>query len=104
MTQVVFNLVSNAIMASSANTVITIRLFKNDKEVNLEVADQGSGIPKNNLARIFDPFFSTKDVGEGMGLGLSVVHGIVRSHGGQVKVVSEINQGTTFTVILPLVS
>ncbi|MFA7274955.1 MAG: ATP-binding protein [Crocinitomicaceae bacterium] len=104
MTQVVFNLVSNAIMASQPSTIITIKLFKNEKEVILKVADQGIGIPKNNLARIFEPFFSTKDIGEGMGLGLSVVHGIVRSHGGQVKVESKVDKGTTFTIILPLVS
>ena len=102
MTQVIFNLVSNAIGASKSDTVIRINLTKNDKEVLLEVVDQGSGISKNNIARIFEPFFSTKDVGKGMGLGLSVVHGIVRSHGGEVKVDSALNRGTRFTIILPI--
>jgi signal transduction histidine kinase len=102
MTQVIFNLVSNAIGASNANSEVSINLKKNAKNVLLEVVDQGRGITKSNLSRIFEPFFSTKDVGEGMGLGLSVVHGIVRAHGGNVKVESELNKGTIFTVVLPL--
>jgi PAS domain S-box-containing protein len=68
----------------------------------LEIRDTGHGIAPELLDRVFDPYFTTKDVGEGTGLGLSVVHGIVTAHGGRVQVASEPGQGTTFTVYLPL--
>jgi len=65
------------------------------------VSDDGPGIPADVLPRIFDPFFTTKDVGEGSGLGLSIVHGIIERHGGQIDVDSKTGQGTTFTVSFP---
>jgi signal transduction histidine kinase len=70
--------------------------------VILEVEDHGSGIAPENLSRVFDPFFSTKEVGKGVGLGLSVVHGIVESHGGAITVQSEPGHGSIFTVQLPV--
>jgi two-component system, cell cycle sensor histidine kinase and response regulator CckA len=69
--------------------------------VRLTVADTGSGIPAEHVDRIFDPFFTTKDVGKGTGLGLSTVLGIVRGHGGAVRLSSQVNHGTTFDVFLP---
>lgn len=69
--------------------------------VNLCVRDNGSGIEQEHLHRVFDPFFTTKKVGEGTGLGLSVVHGIVKSHGGAVYAESEPGRGTTMQVFLP---
>jgi signal transduction histidine kinase len=67
----------------------------------LSVADAGSGIPAATLDRIFEPSFTTKDVGEGTGLGLSVVHGIITSHGGKIAVHSEPGEGAEFTISLP---
>jgi signal transduction histidine kinase len=70
--------------------------------LKISFADDGPGISEANLKRIFDPFFTTKEVGKGTGLGLSICHGIVTEHGGQIYVKSEIGQGATFIVELPL--
>ena len=67
----------------------------------LEVRDTGAGIPPEQVPRIFEPFFTTKAAGKGVGLGLSVVYGIVHRHGGRVDVRSEPGAGTTFVVTLP---
>ena len=71
--------------------------------INLTVADTGDGIPPTVLKKIFDPFFTTKEIGKGTGMGLSVVHGIVHSHGGTVYVYSEPGKGSTFKVFLPAI-
>jgi two-component system, NtrC family, sensor kinase len=68
----------------------------------IEVADTGSGIPAEQLSRIYDPFFTTKDIGKGTGLGLSITYGIVQEHGGSIACDSAIGQGTRFTLTLPL--
>ena len=68
----------------------------------LSVADSGPGIPPGVLDRMFDPFFSTKDIGQGTGMGLSIVHGVVHEHGGHVLVESQRGKGTTFRVLLPV--
>jgi two-component system, NtrC family, sensor kinase len=70
--------------------------------VEISIVDTGCGIPEKNLRRIFDPFFTSKDVGKGTGLGLSVSHGIVEAHGGLIDVQSKVSEGSTFRVYLPL--
>jgi len=103
MQQIVINLVLNA-AESMAQGCVTIRT-RHDGErdsVVLEIGDTGSGIPSENLARIYDPFFSTKGEGQGTGLGLAVVYGIVKAHGGQIDVDTAVGRGTTFSVALPL--
>jgi len=70
--------------------------------VEISIVDTGCGIPEKNLRRIFDPFFTSKDVGKGTGLGLSVSHGIVDAHGGAIEVHSKVGEGSTFDVFLPL--
>ena len=73
-----------------------------DGAVEISCIDNGSGIASENLKKIFEPFFTTKDVGKGTGLGLSVSYGIIKEHGGEIKVDSEIGKGTIFTIIIPL--
>src|SRR4051794_15209442 len=68
----------------------------------VEVADTGSGIPAEQLSRIYDPFFTTKAIGKGTGLGLSITYGIVQEHGGTITCDSDVGQGTRFTLRLPL--
>ena len=77
--------------------------MKPGTHVRLKVRDTGRGIPPLILDRIFDPFFTTKDKGEGTGMGLSVVHGIVKSHGGAITVQSEPGKGSIFNVFLPVI-
>jgi two-component system NtrC family sensor kinase len=72
--------------------------------VEITVRDNGCGIPQANLQRIFDPFFTSKEVGKGTGLGLSVSYGIVKAHGGKISVESTVGEGTVFRVLLPLIS
>lgn len=100
--QVFLNIILNAVDAMPRGGSLTI-IGKNEPyKVSISIIDTGCGIPAENLERIFDPFFTTKGVGEGTGLGLSVSLGIVKEHKGNIRVESEINKGSTFTVILPV--
>jgi PAS domain S-box-containing protein len=101
--QVVMNLVVNAAHAMGAERgKITVRTGVQGDKVWFEVADTGSGIAKNVLPRIFDPFYTTKPVGKGTGLGLSLSYGIVQKHHGSIDVQTEAAKGTTFRVTLPI--
>jgi len=75
--------------------------LKTGEYIKLTVSDTGTGIDPNNIDKIFDPFFTTKGVGKGTGMGLSVVHGIIKDHGGVINVSSKLGEGTTFTIFLP---
>ena len=114
--QIIMNLVINArdAMGDDGNiTISTNNLILEEKTsisgseipagnyVQLSVSDTGCGIEKDLIQHIFEPFFTTKEVGKGTGLGLSVVHGIVKSHNGFILCDSKLNEGTTFTIILP---
>ncbi len=99
--QVLVNLVINAIQAMGRGGKLTIRTFADQHRVCFSVADNGPGIEEKILDQIFVPFFTTKDVDEGNGLGLSVVHGIVTAHAGTIDVHTEIGEGTTFTIRIP---
>ncbi|MEQ9403588.1 MAG: ATP-binding protein [Cyclobacteriaceae bacterium] len=100
--QVFFNLLSNAVQSILEKGTITISTYTRKKNLMVVVTDTGEGIGPDNLSRIFDPFFTTKDAGEGTGLGLSITHTIIKEHKGSIKVSSEINKGSTFTVSLPI--
>jgi signal transduction histidine kinase len=100
--QVFLNIILNAVDAMPRSGSLTI-IGKNEPyKVSISITDTGCGIPAKNLERIFDPFFTTKSVGEGTGLGLSVSLGIVKEHRGEIRVESEVDKGSTFTVILPV--
>lgn len=101
--QVVMNLVVNAAHAMGPERgKITVRTGQEGDQVWLEVADTGSGIPPEVLPRIFDPFYTTKPIGKGTGLGLSLSYGIIQKHHGHIEVKTEVGQGTSFKVTLPL--
>jgi signal transduction histidine kinase len=100
--QVLINLITNAIQAMPDGGDLFIDLEHLDERVEVSVRDEGIGIPEEYLGKIFDPFFTTKAEGEGTGLGLSVSYGIVSEHGGHIDVESELGQGTTFKVTLPV--
>lgn len=101
--QVLMNLLTNAAQALSGrdNATITIETAGDTENVVVKIRDNGPGIPPDVLPRIWDPFFTTKDVGEGTGLGLSIVHELVERHGGTISVDTKVGEGTTFTVTLP---
>lgn len=102
--QVIMNLVVNAAHAMGTERgTITVRTgCANDDKVWIEVADNGCGIPAQSLQKIFDPFYTTKPVGQGTGLGLSLSYGIIKRHCGEIHVHSEVGVGTTFRVELPV--
>ncbi|NIM17005.1 MAG: hypothetical protein GTO45_33980 [Candidatus Aminicenantes bacterium] len=101
LTQVLINLAVNAIQAMPGGGKLEISTHTAGEHVSLVIEDTGAGMDKEILDQIFLPFFTTKDVGEGTGLGLSVVHGIVTSHGGSITVDSKVGMGTTFEIRLP---
>ena len=101
--QVFINLVTNAVQAMDGEGRLELATRDLGDEIEISVSDTGCGIPEENVARIMDPFFTTKPVGQGTGLGLSIVRSIVEEeHGGRLHVSSVVDVGTTFTVTLPL--
>jgi signal transduction histidine kinase len=100
--QVIFNLLSNAIDACASGGCVTVRTCAGAGGVEVHVLDNGCGIDPAVRDKIFDPFFTTKPLGKGVGLGLSVSHGIVQDHGGSLDFTSQPGQGTHFVLWLPL--
>jgi PAS domain S-box-containing protein len=100
--QVFLNLFLNARDAMPRGGWLSVVTRIDGESVVAEVSDTGSGIPSEHLARIYDPFFTTKSIGRGTGLGLSITYGIVREHQGAIRCDSAIGQGTRFTLTLPL--
>jgi signal transduction histidine kinase len=109
--RVILNLVTNAFYAVNERKkqqeegyepVVTISTSRISDHIEIKVKDNGMGIPKKVLDKIFQPFFTTKPTGQGTGLGLSLSYDIVKAHGGELKVETKTNEGTTFTFVLPL--
>lgn len=116
--QILVNMINNAVDAMDGDGVITLKLSKVDNTdpvmklfpnlnsnhptyCKIEIHDTGHGIDPHALERIFEPFYTTKEVGKGTGLGLSIVHSIVKEHHGEINVVSELGAGTRFVILLP---
>ena len=101
--QVLINLIGNAgdALGSEGGTVSIAAASSGNDNIAISIADTGEGIDPADLERIFEPFFTTKAI-KGTGLGLSVSYGIIKSHGGEINVKSELGKGTTFTLTLPI--
>jgi two-component system NtrC family sensor kinase len=112
--QVIMNMLVNAQHATAGGGSIVVRSRRHPtplspapgadpvEMIEISIIDTGCGIPEEDLMRIFDPFFTSKEVGKGTGLGLSVSHGIVKAHGGTIRVESAVGAGSAFRVYLPI--
>jgi signal transduction histidine kinase len=100
--QILTNLISNAIQAMPDGGTVRVSVNQEgDGPIKLSVSDDGVGIAPDKVPLVFEPFYTTKDVGQGTGLGLSIAYGLVNEHGGEIKVDSTLAKGTTFTAIFP---
>jgi PAS domain S-box-containing protein len=100
--QVFINILINALDAIEGNGRIDVKSYHDKENIYIEIIDNGCGMDKETISKIFDPFFSTKEVGKGTGLGLSVSYGIIKKFKGDILVQSEVNNGSTFIVKLPI--
>lgn len=114
--QVLVNIITNAVDAMDGEGTINIRMKKLEPQdaflrklpqltpghyCKIDITDTGHGMDQATMDRIFEPFFTTKEVGKGTGLGMSIVHTIIKDHGGEITVTSQLGHGTTFTILLP---
>jgi len=100
--QVFMNLILNAVDAMKSGGVLSIKTLRDQAWVRVDFCDTGIGIPQENLEKIFGPFFTTKEVGQGSGLGLSVSYGIIENFKGRIEVESTAGKGSVFRVFLPI--
>lgn len=99
--QVLVNIILNAVQASNSGGVIHVKSYREGRNVAVEILDTGAGIKNEDLNKVFDPFFTTKSEGEGTGLGLSVSYGIVKHHGGTLRLENNRNSGLRVVILLP---
>ena len=97
------NILVNAAHAIEKQGEVTVKTWSDEGNIYVSVADTGCGMPGDRINRIFEPFYTTKEVGKGTGLGLSLAYDIVKKHKGDIKVDSEVGKGTTFTIKIPIV-
>jgi len=100
--QVFLNILSNAVDSIEEKGTIVISTSLSDRDVQISIKDTGSGIPNDIAMKIFDPFYTTKEVGKGTGLGLSICQRIIEQHNGSITVKSEAGKGSEFKIILPV--
>ena len=96
------NILVNAGQSIEKEGKISVTTSADDNWLKIEISDNGSGIPEGIRERVFEPFFTTKDVGKGTGLGMSISYEIVKKHGGEIRLDSEVGRGSCFTILLPL--
>jgi two-component system NtrC family sensor kinase len=99
--QVFLNIIKNAKEAMPQGGILSLETMEEDTRVVIHIKDTGTGIPDEIRNKIFEAFFTTKHEVKGVGLGLSVCYGIIRDHGGEIRVGSEEGRGSTFSIILP---
>jgi signal transduction histidine kinase len=100
--QVFMNVLKNAVQAIEEKGRIAIKTYLDNGKVMVEISDDGSGIPPEDIDKIFNPGFTTRGVGVGTGLGLSISYNIIEKHHGDIRVTSEVGKGTSFTIVLPV--
>ena len=102
--QVFLNIINNACEALEECEIkkVKIKISRNAVNIVSDITDTGCGIPKENLGKLYTPFFTTKKMGKGTGLGLAIVYGIIKMHKGDIRSKSESGVGTTFTISLPI--
>jgi two-component system, NtrC family, sensor kinase len=100
--QVFLNIISNAVQAMEGKGKLILSSQEEDKFIVVRIRDTGPGIPPEYISKVFDPFFTTKEQGEGTGLGLNIVHRVVKQNGGDIKIESEPGEGTTFVISFPI--
>jgi len=100
--QVFVNILINALDAIEGNGIITVKSNYDEEYIYVDITDNGCGMDEKTMEKIFDPFFTTKEVGKGTGLGLSVSYGIIKQYNGEIQVKSKLNEGSTFTVKIPI--
>ncbi len=100
--QVLMNIILNAAEAMDGQGKLTVGTSSDEEYARIKFTDTGCGISEENMKKLFQPFFTTKETGHGTGLGLSISYGIIRKHNGKISVSSEIGKGSTFTIILPI--
>ncbi len=102
--QVFMNILMNAAHAIEKQGKISIKTWSDNGHILISIADTGCGIPQDKLIHIFEPFYTTKEVGKGTGLGLSIAYDIIKKHNGTIDVESTVGRGTTFTISIPVVT
>jgi len=101
--QVLLNILINAVDASEGfGNIIKVITYSQNGSIHIDIEDEGCGIPEDKLNKIFEPFYTTKEVGKGTGLGLTVSYGLIKKMNGEIKVKSKLKKGSIFTVILPV--
>ena len=98
------NIIINAAEAMDGDGTLSINTFLGEdrESIQIEFTDTGHGIKKEDKKRLFEPFFSTKEIGKGTGLGLAISYSIIQKHEGEIKVTSKEGKGSTFTVVIPV--
>jgi len=99
----IFNNAEQAIKKTGQKGKIDVITHQTNRQIFIEISDNGSGVSPENHSKIFDPFYTTKEVGQGTGLGLSVSYGIIQEHGGSIKIDSKLGEGSTFIITLPII-